>query len=186
MLTWYRPSIGAYFASKPVPLSTHARAEWNVYAVPAAITLVLLIVETIYLVSALPETKIDGPASRRREGKEDSVRDSAQSRLRRLAAIGRLHGLFLLFFSGVGVEQRFRVRAKRLQAEFTLTFLTYDLYEATNAQNGKLLSCESARQASSCFPPAADQSRHWHSSGPPARRLRSSVTRQDWGVAHGF
>lgn len=29
------------------------------------------------------------------------------------------------------------------QAEFTLTFLTYDLFGATNAQNGRLLSCES-------------------------------------------
>ena len=52
------PPIGAYFASRPLPSSFRASGfELNVYAMPAFITLVLLVLETIFLVVALPETR---------------------------------------------------------------------------------------------------------------------------------
>ncbi|KAF5341920.1 hypothetical protein D9611_001891 [Ephemerocybe angulata] len=52
------PPIGAYFASRPLPPSINSWGiELNIYAVPALITVVLLVLETIFLVVALPETK---------------------------------------------------------------------------------------------------------------------------------
>jgi MFS family permease len=52
------PPIGAYFASRPLPPSfTASGFELNVYALPAILTLVLLVLETTFLVVALPETR---------------------------------------------------------------------------------------------------------------------------------
>ncbi|WVF65796.1 hypothetical protein IAT40_000533 [Kwoniella sp. CBS 6097] len=159
------PSLGAYFASKPLPVTNNEK-RYNMYALPAVVTLVLLLIETTYLHFALPETKgwkaaASSASTSAQDGNEnenpstsgakinngepsdkslgsDSTKStpldaqsragaelSVEERLKSLKAVGRLHGLFLLFFSG---------------AEFTLTFLTYDLFQATNAQNGKLLS----------------------------------------------
>ena len=56
---------------------------------------------------------------------EKAVVVNEVERAKLLRRLGRLHGGFLFFFSG---------------AEFTLTFLTYDLFGASNAQNGRLLS----------------------------------------------
>lgn len=150
------PSLGAYFASRPLPLtSTSVEDEsWNVYALPAAISLVLLLVETGYLAVSLPETRwwksgaMDtGVQDASRPSAQDGAvqpREPAEKRLARLRAAGRLHGLFLLFFSGASPTfPETIVKADESQAEFTLTFLTYDLFAATNAQNGRLLSCTS-------------------------------------------
>ena len=108
IMTYRRPSLGAYFASQPLLLSSRDTKgdTWNVYAAPAAISLVLLTAETLYLAASLPETKgwrAVGEASRGAEGGDAALvpKDSAEKRLARLSAIGRLHGLFLLFFSGV-------------------------------------------------------------------------------------
>jgi hypothetical protein len=95
------PSLGAYFASRPPPTVNGTTEQWNIYAVPAGITLALLLIETAYLTLALPETiswrkKDDRPA-----GKEVSKRESAHIRRNRLNAAGKLHGAFLLLFSGV-------------------------------------------------------------------------------------
>ncbi|RSH94698.1 hypothetical protein EHS25_004503 [Saitozyma podzolica] len=126
------PSLGAYFASRPIPLATAGNeASWNVYALPAGITLVLLLVETLYLAGRLPETKDwqkSSPAEHKAGGSTGEIAETLEtvdSRLARLRVAGTLHGLFLLFFSG---------------AEFTVSFLTWDLFGATNAQNGRLLS----------------------------------------------
>lgn len=142
----FGPSIGAYFASRSLPTTASpnspdksSRPVLNVYAFPALVSLVLLCIETFYLYVSLPETR--GYKSRvglkdlpqggsgteqKTEEKEGGVkRESVEVRKERLRKLGRLHGLFLLFFSG---------------AEFTLTFLTYDLFFATNKQNGMLLS----------------------------------------------
>ncbi len=102
-----RPSLGAYFASRPLPLtSTVDEDKWNVYAAPAAIALVLLVAETVFLTFRLPETigwqKEDhsGDDIVKKEAKP-AMRETADKRIARLSAIGQLHGLFLLFFSGV-------------------------------------------------------------------------------------
>lgn len=120
------PPIGAYFASRPFPPNIIQGLELNIYATPAALTLVLLVLETGFLVVALPETRF----SRKNEGKSVQVNladdnalspgpsqsiqlrgKSVQDRLRLLKSMSTLHFLFLGIFSGV---------------EFTLTFLTFD------------------------------------------------------------
>ena len=119
------PPIGAYFASRPFPPNIIQGLDLNIYATPAALTLVLLVLETIFLAVALPETRfsqkggksagldlddeaVPSPtASRSVQLRGKSVRD----RLQLLESMSILHFLFLGTFSGV---------------EFTLTFLTFD------------------------------------------------------------
>ena len=119
------PPIGAYFASRPFPPNIVQGLELNIYATPAALTLVLLVLETIFLAVALPETRLSqnqkgksvdfdlddaapSPAtSRSVQLRGESVRD----RLQLLKSLSNVHFLFLGIFSGV---------------EFTLAFLTFD------------------------------------------------------------
>ncbi|KAL7416610.1 major facilitator superfamily domain-containing protein [Mrakia frigida] len=128
----FGPSIGAYFASLPLPstpLLLSTTRELNIYAFPALIALGLLLVETGALWWLLPETKgwkvEEVAGGKKEEAEEQVVVVDEVERAKLLKRLGRLHGVFLFFFSG---------------AEFTLTFLTYDLFGATNAQNGRLLS----------------------------------------------
>jgi len=137
------PPIGAYFASRPPPASfTSWGPELNIYAVPAILTLVLLVAETIFLMVALPETRGKRAHVEPSEKKPASVhmngngkhtngtanasapKQSAETRIKLLKSLRNLHFLFLGLFSGV---------------EFTLTFLTFDLLDWTNTQNGKLI-----------------------------------------------
>jgi len=154
------PPIGAYFASRPLPPSfTASGYELNVYATPAIITLVLLVLETIFLAVALPETRGkravsfekevkvngNGVANSHGNGKANgngvangkanghsglanghaaTQPPSVQERLGLLKVLRRTHFLFLGLFSGV---------------EFTLTFLTFDLFDWGNKQNGALI-----------------------------------------------
>ncbi|KIL00614.1 hypothetical protein PAXRUDRAFT_29695 [Paxillus rubicundulus Ve08.2h10] len=126
------PPIGAYYASRPVPASMKALGiELNIYAVPAFITLVLLSAETLFLAFALPETRGTRPnegskslRELRQNPKTKPLGSTVEERLDLLKALRRLHFLFLGVFSGV---------------EFTLTFLTFDLFDWNNSQNGALL-----------------------------------------------
>ncbi|KAH8999246.1 MFS DHA1 sub-family [Lactarius akahatsu] len=143
------PPIGAYFASRPVALGQYLfGTELNVYAAPAILTLLLLVAETAFLAVALPETRGKKPtvqSSKKTDEhstefktngingtngvhtkKDEGVTPvrSAEQRLRTLRTLRLLHFLFLGVFSGV---------------EFTLTFLTFDLFDWSNAQNGKLI-----------------------------------------------
>lgn len=83
--------------------------ELNIYATPAIITLVLLVVETAFLALALPETR--NQASQRESAPEKMVAPKINgvkeapvvSRLRRLSMLKKannLHFAFLLAFSG--------------------------------------------------------------------------------------
>lgn len=124
------PPIGAYFASKPVPQAVNAWGyELNLYAVPATLTLVLLVAETLFLAAALPETR-GHKVERKSEQKADLaklrpvIKQGKEKRLQLLQTLRRLHFLFLGIFSGV---------------EFTLTFLTFDLFDWNNKQNGALI-----------------------------------------------
>jgi hypothetical protein len=89
--------------------------ELNIYATPAILTLILLIIETVYLIVALPETR--GLRLTPEECKiaskepETSRYGCVKERLRKLGAARRLHFMFMCAFSGL---------------EFTLTFLTFD------------------------------------------------------------
>jgi len=135
------PPIGAYFASRPLPKSMNSLGlDLNVYAVPAFLTVVLLVAETVFLVVALPETrgkkisasqgKPKAPAHANGNGKHPSgppksvSKRTVQGRIDVLKTLSRLHLFFLAIFSGV---------------EFTLTFLTFDLLDWSNTQNGKLI-----------------------------------------------
>lgn len=125
------PPIGAYFASQSFP-HILSSVELNVYAVPATLTLVLLLAETAFIYVALPETRGKGLAvesgKRKAAGKSTSTlsrpKPTVEHRLSTLGRLRRQHFLFLCLFSGV---------------EFTLTFLTFDLFDWSNRQNGALI-----------------------------------------------
>ncbi|KAI9063320.1 MFS general substrate transporter [Trametes sanguinea] len=140
------PPIGAYFASRPLPSSiTASGIEFNVYAVPALLTVILLTAETIFLIVALPETRgkhaqpaptkaaTNGAANGSANGKangangtthQTSRQATVSERIQMLKTLQHLHFLFLGIFSGV---------------EFTLTFLTFDLFDWNNKENGALI-----------------------------------------------
>ncbi|KAK0468212.1 major facilitator superfamily domain-containing protein [Desarmillaria tabescens] len=133
------PPIGAYFASKPLPPSLAANTligDLNVFAVPAILTLILLTIETAFLAIALPETRGKGlrlsteekaasSNGKAPDGKPAvSKKASIEKRLATLKSLRHFHLLFLGLFSGV---------------EFTLTFLTFDLFDWNNKQNGMLI-----------------------------------------------
>ncbi|KJA30176.1 hypothetical protein HYPSUDRAFT_32278 [Hypholoma sublateritium FD-334 SS-4] len=144
------PPIGAYFASRPLPKSMNSWGpELNIYAAPAFLTLVLLVAETIFLAVALPETRgkaIVPPESKKAAGAAHAngnghtnghtngksaahtgppkPKRTIEGRLAVLKTLRILHFHFLALFSGV---------------EFTLTFLTFDLLDWSNTQNGKLI-----------------------------------------------
>ena len=119
------PPIGAYFASRPIPSAlTPGGFELNIYAVPAFLTLVLLSVETVFLATALPETrgtvikpiaekeKANGKSNGSQNGHANISREvDIKNKVRLLKKLRQTHFLFLGLFSGV---------------EFTLTFLTFD------------------------------------------------------------
>lgn len=127
------PPIGAYFASRPLPTSLHTMGvELNIYAVPAAVSIVLLVIETAFLLLFLPETRglrlntarkpitdQSFPSSKERLSQPTSVK-----RLNVLKGLRRFHFFFLSVFSGM---------------EFTLPFLTFDLFDWSNSQNGALI-----------------------------------------------
>jgi MFS family permease len=90
--------------------------ELNVYAVPAILTLALLVIETIFLLFFLPETRGKRLHSNGKETVDDASlkrtnQPSVEERMQLFATLRRFHFLFLCLFSGV---------------EFTLTFLTFD------------------------------------------------------------
>jgi hypothetical protein len=95
--------LGAYFASRPLPTPTGSPGQYNIYALPALISLALLAVETLYLATALPETKgaIKTEDDQTVPGSVPVKAESEVHRAKRLNAVGRFHGAFLLFFSGV-------------------------------------------------------------------------------------
>jgi len=139
------PPIGAYFASRPLPHSMNSWGpEFNVYVAPAVLTLVLLVAETAFLMFFLPETRgrsvpavsqgkeqsktaaphVNGNGSTANGTSKPKRRFSVEQRIETLRSLRRLHFLFLGIFSGM---------------EFTLTFLTFDLLDWTNKQNGMLI-----------------------------------------------
>ncbi|CAG8454946.1 3848_t:CDS:2 [Acaulospora colombiana] len=121
------PAIGAFFASIDLAKTFPQLVEWglNPYSMPALVALLLLVVETTYLYLFLPETV--KTSTKKYDDSKPSAGNSQGSmkqRLRNLTVLNWTHFIFLFFFSGM---------------EFTLTFLTFDLFDFTNMQNGKLL-----------------------------------------------
>ncbi|PWW72627.1 MFS general substrate transporter [Tuber magnatum] len=120
----FGPMLGAFLASKTISLE-------NPFAAAAVFSLALLVVETVFLYWKLPETRPlnEGPSrvdvkseresklEKKPEGEKGSEGSSA-------ILLNLTHFLFLLIFSGM---------------EFSLPFMTFDLFNHTSADSGKLL-----------------------------------------------
>ncbi len=120
----FGPALGAYLAS----IGTLAA---NPFATAAGFSLFLIVTETVYLYVALPETlpalaakkKGAKEAAKRPAGKEAGAK--AAQRTNSHVLLNGIHLVFLLFFSGM---------------EFSLPFMTYDLFQYGAAKNGRLLA----------------------------------------------
>ncbi|KAI0487225.1 major facilitator superfamily domain-containing protein [Xylaria cf. heliscus] len=110
----FGPALGAY-------LSSIATVAANPFATAAAVSLSLIVTETLYLYLALPETL---PLKTEKNGPKASTRSTTVTRTNSHTLLNTVHFLFLLFFSGM---------------EFSLPFMTYDLFQYTSAKNGRLL-----------------------------------------------
>jgi MFS family permease len=114
------PALGAYLAS----ITSVAK---NPFATAAGFSLFLIVVETLYLYKALPETlpvrekiepQTNGSTKKSDEKKVDVARTNP------IWLLSMTHFLFVFVFSGM---------------EFSLPFMTYDLFRFTSADSGKML-----------------------------------------------
>lgn len=119
----FGPALGAY-------LSSIATVAANPFATAAGFSLFLILTETVYLYYALPETlpsmtEANGSAPSGGDPK-DKANDKPKpvQRTNSHLLLNAVHFSFLLFFSGM---------------EFSLPFMTYDLFGYTSAKNGRLL-----------------------------------------------
>ncbi|ORY67397.1 major facilitator superfamily domain-containing protein [Pseudomassariella vexata] len=112
----FGPALGAY-------LSSIATVAANPFATAAGVSLALIVAETVYLYFNLPETL---PSMNDEASKTDkpSAKPAAVKRTNSHFLLNFVHLAFLLFFSGM---------------EFSLPFMTYDLFQYTSANNGRLL-----------------------------------------------
>ncbi|KAI8325746.1 MFS general substrate transporter [Martensiomyces pterosporus] len=128
------PSIGAYFASLPLesPQASASTFAYAPFATAAVFSLVLLLAESLYLYVKLPETldfkqRISSSSSSSDEDADQATDHRAATSEQTAKVLRRLnwsHFFYLFFFSGM---------------EYTLTFLTHDKFDFSNAQQGKLL-----------------------------------------------
>lgn len=111
----FGPALGAY-------LSSIGTVATNPFATAAAVSLSLIVTETLYLYLALPETLPS--KSDKNDTSKKALKDAPVTRTNSNTLLNAVHFLFLLFFSGM---------------EFSLPFMTYDLFGYTSAKNGRLL-----------------------------------------------
>ena len=114
----FGPALGA-------ALSNVTTVAANPFATAAGFSLFLIITETIYLYMYLPETLL--VASTNPAASSSATKNKpADSRVRTNShtLLNFTHFTFILFFSGM---------------EFSLPFMTYDLFSYGSAQSGKLL-----------------------------------------------
>lgn len=118
----FGPALGAW-------LSSIATVAANPFATAAGFSLFLIVTETVYLYYALPETlpslteTKNGHAGSGTEKKTDE-KEKAVQRTNSHFLLNAVHFAFLLFFSGM---------------EFSLPFMTYDLFGYSSGKNGRLL-----------------------------------------------
>ncbi|KAJ8107139.1 hypothetical protein ONZ43_g6828 [Nemania bipapillata] len=111
----FGPALGAY-------LSSIGTVAANPFATAAAVSLSLIVTETLYLYIALPETL---PLKAEKKSPTKTTDKSTPTvRTNSHILLNTVHFLFLLFFSGM---------------EFSLPFMTYDLFKYTSSKNGRLL-----------------------------------------------
>lgn len=113
----FGPALGAFLAN----ITTVAA---NPFATAAGVSLALIVTETIYLYFALPEThprsqlKQEGAAGGDKQAVVKGERTNSHF------VLNLTHFSFILFFSGM---------------EFSLPFMTYDLFSYASKDTGKLL-----------------------------------------------
>ncbi|CAG8970972.1 hypothetical protein HYALB_00007640 [Hymenoscyphus albidus] len=137
----FGPALGAW-------LSSISLVKANPFATAAAFSLFLIVTETIYLYFCLPETlpskvaearalngtskseksngttKPNGTTSKQTNGAPKTTAKKPFTRTNSHFLLNLTHLTFILFFSGM---------------EFSLPFMTFDLFGYTAAKNGKLL-----------------------------------------------
>ena len=115
----FGPALGAW-------LSSIGTVAANPFATAAGFSLFLIVTETAYLYFTLPETlpSITGAANGKIEKKDMAPKAAPIQRTNSHFLLNSVHFAFLLFFSGM---------------EFSLPFMTYDLFEYTSVKNGRLL-----------------------------------------------
>ncbi|KAJ2125256.1 hypothetical protein GGF48_003752 [Coemansia sp. RSA 921] len=137
------PSIGAFFARMPIESkSTRNVFAFAPFAAAAVFSLALLLAESLYLFAKLPETmhfrrSLADSNVTADSGTEDTEiaqplaepihavdAQTTTENNRTLRRLNILHFAYLFFFSGM---------------EYTLTFLTHDKFDFSNAQQGALL-----------------------------------------------
>lgn len=113
----FGPALGAY-------LSSIATVAANPFATAAGVSLALIVTETLYLYFKLPETLPSKTAAPGAKAQAVVKTDAATTRTNSHFLLNLVHFSFLLFFSGM---------------EFSLPFMTYDLFQYDAAKNGRLL-----------------------------------------------
>lgn len=113
----FGPALGAW-------LSSIATVAANPFATAAGVSLFLIVTETVYLYLSLPETLPSMSNTATEKKKERAAAARPVQRTNSHFLLNLVHMTFLLFFSGM---------------EFSLPFMTYDLFEYTSARNGGLL-----------------------------------------------
>ncbi len=111
------PAIGAALTK----VSTVAA---NPFGTAAAGSLILVVVETVYLYLYLPETLPSSVVSSRNKGQSKKPKQLLPRSTNGHALLNFTHFAFLLLFSGI---------------EFSLPFVTYDLFSYGSSQTGRLL-----------------------------------------------
>ncbi|KAH8816764.1 major facilitator superfamily domain-containing protein [Xylogone sp. PMI_703] len=114
----FGPALGAW-------LSSIQSVQANPFATAAGVSLALIVAETVYLYLCLPETL---PSKSTVNDTKPASSKTAESqpfqRTNSHFLLNLTHFSFILFFSGM---------------EFSLPFMTYDLFKYTSARNGRLL-----------------------------------------------
>lgn len=107
----FGPMIGAY-------LSQQTFSTANPFAAAATFSLCLLVCETIFLYFKLPETR---PL---KDNNNNNNKETVKSNTKGLGLLSLIHFMFLFIFSGM---------------EFSLPFMTFDLFNYSSRENGRLL-----------------------------------------------
>lgn len=116
----FGPALGAW-------LSTISTVAANPFATAAGVSLLLIVTETVYLYFMLPETLPALTRTRDEKGAATMGRPAKAAPVTRTNShflLNFVHFAFLLFFSGM---------------EFSLPFMTFDLFSYSSGKNGRLL-----------------------------------------------
>lgn len=115
----FGPALGAW-------LSTIQLVKENPFGTTAGFSLLLILVETVYIYFALPETLPMASRTTSDSSKSNIANGKEKPRVRTNShtLLNATHFTFILFFSGM---------------EFSLPFMTYDLFAYASKDTGRLL-----------------------------------------------